>query len=291
MCTVPEARNTPGRAMLRAALVLPLIAGSMAAADPVFPGIPGWTLNGTPAVYTPANLWDFIDGAAELYLIYGFRELHVAEYRRGDGVEVRAELYRHLDAASAFGIYASERSAELAPVAAGGEGYEAEGILNFVEDRVYVKLSTHAGEPVSKDVLREVATRIDAHLGSQNSLPEGLMRLPETGRKRRTEGYVPGSFLGYPFLRSAFTARYGEGEGTLVYVMDYASEAEASGAMAKYRAVVPGVAVRPERYRFSDPGSGAVTMLQRGRFLTGTVGAPDPAAEQMYLDLLERSVR
>lgn len=291
MCTVPEVRNTPGRAVLRAALVLPLMAGSMAAADPVFPEIPGWRLNGLPVVYTPANLWDFIDGAAELYLIYGFNELQVGEYRRGDGVEVRAELYRHLDAASAFGIYASERSAELAAVAAGGEGYEAEGILNFVEDRFYVKLSTQAKRPLSEAVLREVASHIDTHLGSRNSLPEGLLRLPEAGRRRRTEGYVPGSFLGYPFLRSAFTARYGEGEGTLLYVMDYATEAEASEAMAKYLATVPGSAIRPGRYRISDPGSGAVTMLQRGRFLAGTVGAPDPAAEQTYLDLLERSVR
>ena len=31
-------------------------------------------------VYTADNLWDFINGAADVYLSYGFENVHIAEY-------------------------------------------------------------------------------------------------------------------------------------------------------------------------------------------------------------------
>jgi hypothetical protein len=33
---------------------------------------PGWTREGTPEIYRAGNLWEYIDGAAETYLAFGF---------------------------------------------------------------------------------------------------------------------------------------------------------------------------------------------------------------------------
>ena len=37
----------------------------------------GWILTETPPTYVPGTLFEYIDGAAENYLSYGFRELVV----------------------------------------------------------------------------------------------------------------------------------------------------------------------------------------------------------------------
>jgi len=46
----------------------------------LFPEIKGWEISGEIKVYTPETLYDYINGAAELYLSYDFQELQVAEY-------------------------------------------------------------------------------------------------------------------------------------------------------------------------------------------------------------------
>ncbi|MCK5463933.1 MAG: hypothetical protein KAI95_12985, partial [Bacteroidales bacterium] len=41
-----------------------------------FPEVKNWNLTVLPDVYTPGNLWDLINGAAESYLSYDFVDLH-----------------------------------------------------------------------------------------------------------------------------------------------------------------------------------------------------------------------
>ena len=49
-----------------------------------FPMLDGFKKETNYPVYTPDNLWDFINGAADNYLAYDFVDLHVAEdvYKR-----------------------------------------------------------------------------------------------------------------------------------------------------------------------------------------------------------------
>ena len=46
-----------------------------------FPEMAGWKLSGEIQIYSRANLYDYIDGAADLYLKYDFQELKVADYQ------------------------------------------------------------------------------------------------------------------------------------------------------------------------------------------------------------------
>src|SRR5512133_2305471 len=79
-------------------------------------------------VFTPENLWDFINGAADNYLAYGFADLHVAEYKKGKDV-IKLEIYRHGDTTLAFGIYSSERSPTFRFVNLGAQGYITGGAV------------------------------------------------------------------------------------------------------------------------------------------------------------------
>src|SRR3972149_9613743 len=61
----------------------------------VFPEVKGWKQAGKPQAFSPETLYEYIDGAADLYLKYEFQELKVAEYRNDRKASVTVEIYRH----------------------------------------------------------------------------------------------------------------------------------------------------------------------------------------------------
>ena len=63
-------------------LIAVLVIGSVSAQEVNFPELGGYKKNTDFPVYSPDNLWDFINGAAETYLAYGFVDVHVAEYKK-----------------------------------------------------------------------------------------------------------------------------------------------------------------------------------------------------------------
>jgi hypothetical protein len=66
--------------------------------------IPGWTPSGPGKHHTPGNLFDYINGGAEIFNEFGFRELLVQSYRKGDS-EITVELYRMDGAPAALGMF------------------------------------------------------------------------------------------------------------------------------------------------------------------------------------------
>jgi len=75
----------------------------------LFPGLSKYKMRSDYPVYTPDDLWDYINGAADGYLALGFIDLNIREYTRGRSI-IKAEIYRFGDDARAFGIYSMERS-------------------------------------------------------------------------------------------------------------------------------------------------------------------------------------
>ena len=111
-----------------------------------FPQIGGWKLTAEGTVYTPNNLWDVIDGAADLFLEYGFVDLQIARYQQTADLEIKVELYRHKSAVDAFGMYSQERYPDYHFIDLGTQGYVEKGALNFLCGEYYVKISTVQSE-------------------------------------------------------------------------------------------------------------------------------------------------
>lgn len=254
------------------------------------PPIPGWTLTTDSTRYTPRNLWDFIDGAAEVYLSYGFVDLAIGDYAR-DSLDIRVEAYRHSSPTMAFGIYSTERKPDYHFIEIATQGYQEEGVLNFLSGEYYLKLSTHSvGEPASS-ALRSIADRVATHLDRPRQWPRELRYLPEAGRCPNTEGFVAGDFLGYSFFENAFTAQYGEGTGSLLFVIEFGSRPGVDEVLRKYTAVAGKPESRNGGMRFADPNNGPVTLLQHEKLLFGVVNAPGDSVEARYISLLTAQAR
>ena len=58
----------------------------------LLPSLPGAERD-KPSSYGPENLYEYIDGASDLFLAYGFKELTLVHYKYPSNAEVTLELY------------------------------------------------------------------------------------------------------------------------------------------------------------------------------------------------------
>ncbi|MFC2135370.1 DUF6599 family protein [Bacteroidota bacterium] len=173
-----------------------------------FPELNGFTIADKPEVYHPGNLYDYINGAADAYLSYDFRELFTATYENDSGQSIVAEIYIHKDRDNAFGIYAQERYTGGKFLNMGAEGYYDKGILNFFKDTYYIKLFAYYLGNTEKDILTKLALGISDALGEQAQFPSCVSSFPQKSKILKSEKFINENFLGYSFLGKAFTADY-----------------------------------------------------------------------------------
>jgi len=255
----------------------------------VFPTVAGWKIAPPPgdSVYTRDNLWDIIDGAAELFLSYGFEDLHIGEYTDAAGTDVRVELYRHNSRNNAFGIYSQERNPGAQFIEIGTQGYVEEKVLNFLSGVYYVKLSSHREGKKGIDAMMLIGRRVEEHLKQEPGWPATLSLFLSEKKLPNAETYIAEDFLGYRFFHSAFTARYEP--GLTLFIMDFELPSGARGAAESYMKTVgrPQGLPEGEITEVSDPHSGPLMLLLRGRTISGAFGPGGKALAHRYLKLLQ----
>lgn len=243
--------------------------------------------------YTADNLYEYLDGGADIFVLYGVREaMHVD--LRAKPVDVSLDVFDMGSADAAFGMYAAERSLELHFVAIGAEGYQYEGMLNFVQDRYYVKLLGfgHGSDAILETLARAVSSRI----GSNPGLPALLSKFPAENRRAHSEQYMPANPLGHPFLGPAYMAGYKSGDQESKLLVTVASdEADAQERLKKLEEHFRKTGqcrAAPELgqggMRGNNSFEGSVMAVTRGRYLVMVVnsgGAGEELLKQMAAGL------
>ncbi|MFH2026948.1 MAG: DUF6599 family protein, partial [bacterium] len=73
-----------------------------------YPKIGEWKPQKDVQVYLEDKLFDYINGASELYLSYEFQQLDVVYYKNRKKLEITLEIYTHSAPLFAYGIYSQE---------------------------------------------------------------------------------------------------------------------------------------------------------------------------------------
>jgi hypothetical protein len=164
---------------------------------------------GPASFYDPDDLYKYMDGGADVFLLYGFQRLLHQEFRAKE-VDVTLDVFDMGAPDTAFGIYSAERSPSYRFFTVGAEGYRDEGILNFLQDRYYVKLG---GFGSGADAVLDVFARaLSPRIGPNPAFPPLLGQLPAEHRKPHSEQYMPKDPLGHPFLGPAYVISYAAGD-------------------------------------------------------------------------------
>jgi hypothetical protein len=270
-------------------LVFPFLAAALPLQRDILPSIQGWQLHKDDAVYTQDNLFDLIDGAAEVYLSYGFMDLHTAEYR-ADGVQpVRVEMYKHSSPLNAFGVYSAERQPTYAFIDVGTQGYIEDNVLNFFTGVYYIKLTTDEPKESGRRGMLQVAHAIAEYLRQPKEFPAVLALFPSERKTANAETYISENYLGYKCLHTVYTALYEDTSKIQLFIIPGDKPADAS-AMLAAALIELGVETsdhpKDGAYDAVDKHNGPIHFLLKGSMLCGVMHCTDAEKASGYLKQL-----
>jgi len=279
-------------------LILGLIILSCAmvveAKDFKFPEVTGWKQSGDIQTYIPPTLYEYINGAADLYLMYDFEELKVAEYLNERKASVIVDVYRHKTSTHAFGIYSQERLPNANFIDVGAQGYIENNVFNFLTGPYYVKISSYNTGSEDREVLLAFAKKVSENLGKKGTLPSILTTFPAEGKVENSEKFVAKDFLGYSFLYSTFTADYEFSDKKFkLFIMEGSDKNECKTMIQKYLRQTgnPEKNVTEGRHLIQDPHHGEIELHWKGRHLWGILNINDQSLRSKYLKLFEEGLQ
>ena len=259
----------------------------------------GWSLEEKAVVYNKDNLFDRIDGEAEIYFPYGFEVLVSARYvyKQDPRIAVEADVYKMGSLIDAFGMYANYRRADDSEVKIGAEGTISAAQLLFYQGRYFVRLQATGTMSIEQKVFLACAGAISNNLPPGTGRPKELDVLMVPAVVRKTERYVAQSLLGYAFLHRGLMADAMTGsEQVQVFIVLGDSGDDAQMAYKQYQNYLKEsgtkvqVTVQPGSISLEavDPLYGKIFVEQSGRYIVGAVRIKDTSAAKQLVEQLRK---
>ncbi len=133
------------------------------------------------------ELYDYINGGAELYLNYGFKKLARRIYKFDGDNEIKAEIFDMSAPKNAYGVF-SYASQEVNIGVGQGAQYMG-GSLIFWQDRYYVSVFAREESEQTKKLVRQIGKMISSAIGKTGELPLIFHTIPEKSLVKESTFY------------------------------------------------------------------------------------------------------
>lgn len=271
--------------------VIPLTIAVQGKKSTIFPEQEGWKRTKNIQIYSRDTLYQYVNGAADLYLSYDFQDLQVAEYKDKKKAQLTIEVYRHRTPSAAFGIYTQERPSECNFLDIGFQSYSEEGVLNFVSGKYYVKIYGYYLGPNILSVMHEFAKKINANLGQKTVLIKVLECFPVQNKIKNSEKYIIKDVIGYSFFHSGYTVDYKEEDSKFrLFILEGKDIKDAQFMVSQYLAKLgqnQKTANEGEFYVLDDQYHGSVAFVWKSNYIWGTIGIREADLQLKYLNLIK----
>jgi len=132
----------------------------------------GWKIQDEVRTYTRDTIFNYIDGAGEVYRLYAFRELEVFRYTKLDEPDIVLEVFDMSTSEDAFGVFTHGREGKEAGFGQGSE-YRG-GLLCFWKDTYFVCVYPEGESEAAKDAVLSLGKSIDEAVKDTGPEPEVL---------------------------------------------------------------------------------------------------------------------
>ncbi|MGD2218312.1 MAG: hypothetical protein PVJ64_16260, partial [Gemmatimonadales bacterium] len=197
------------------------------------------------ASYDRETIFEYINGAGEVYRSYAFDQVVVAVYTSSQGPDITVELFDMGVPADAFGVFSYAREHEETGI---GGGYEQRGrVLCFWQDRYYVCVASEERTADSDRALEDFARAISERLPPASEPPDLVSMLPDDGLVAFSQRFFHlHQSLNYHYYLArenilelsdetdAVLARYAPGS-TYLLLVRYATKGDAAAALSSFR--------------------------------------------------------
>ena len=229
--------------------------------------MPGWRQQGPSRAYGPDNLFDYKDGAAEGYLLYGFARLTGITCESGDDTIV-IDISEMGSYELAYGMFAATRDPNGPAEKIGMGGQVLPQRASFSKDKYYVELVA-VSERDRATALRAFATAIEKTIAGRSDPPEAIAWFPAEELVPRSVRLVPESVLGLRLLRRGYVAEYSFGAAFLVPEATPQAARELWNQLkARFHAATP-ANLAEESFFATDKYLGNMLVFRKGRYLAG----------------------
>ena len=263
----------------------------------LLPEIESWKFSEAPQNYLSETLYEYINGAAEIYLGYDFKELIVGLYKKADTeASVSIEIYDMRNEKNSFGIYSAERFPDNRFIPVGLQGYLEEGALNFIVGNYYIKLLCFDCEDGSESFLRFFSQEILKRIKEKGQFPPLLQVFPREGLIPNSEKFILFNFMGYEFLNNGYLANYKKGELEFeCFIIEGKNSEETRNMLARYLAARNKESIQKISfgYRLKDRYYHNIYLARIEDYLCGVIKIKDGFEEvgEEYLKALVKSLK
>ena len=233
--------------------------------------VPGWKQSGPVRTFIADNLFEYMDGNAEGYLIYGFVRMTGITCKSGENTLI-IDISEMADTDAAYGIFTANRDPKepIAPIGMGGQVLPRKA--TFAKGTYYAEISA-SPEGDHSTTLQGFATGMEKHIEGRSTPPDSLAWFPP--EKLISARLIPESVLGLRALKRGYVAQYEEGKAFIV--MEESADS-ASAVMKKLRARLGETApasLADDAFQAKDQYLGGLCFFRKGRYLAGYSNLPD----------------
>ena len=137
----------------------------------------GWKTVGSMQSYNRETIFDYINGAGEVYLMYGFKDVAVKKLLGPDSAEITVELFDMGTSQDAFGVFSHSREGN--DIGIGGGSEYRDGFLCFWKNRYFICVYSGRQSEDINDAIIAIGKEIESKIAGDSKKPDILNVLPE----------------------------------------------------------------------------------------------------------------
>ena len=219
-------------------------------------------------IYNAESLWEYIDGDAEIYLLYDFEEVAAVYYGNGEK-ELAVDLYRFKDPLHAYGLYSRLRPEEGETIDLGAEGFTSPGMLNVNKGEFILRIFGYDESLQTGLLMTNLAESIVDVLPGEETKPGAFALFPDSAKIKNTDDFYSELFVGQKFLTNVFSQDYALDRDTVVLFMAYDSTGEMYLQWMEYGKKVNAVSASPDDINFDEDYGNIIFDNYYGNILVG----------------------
>ncbi len=135
-----------------------------------------WQKTGEDQYFKGEQLFDFINGGAELYLSYNYQQVIHRDYEATEHESIMVDFFDMGSSKDAFGVYSHTREKNDNIVGQGSQIFT--GALIFWKDQYFISITSTSAEKTVQEAIVETAKKIANKIPQKGNRPEILKLLP-----------------------------------------------------------------------------------------------------------------
>lgn len=229
--------------------------------------VAGWQQQGPARSFSAENLFEYMDGNAEGYLIYRFVGMKGITCKSGGDTFV-IDISEMADPEYAYGLFTAGRDQKqpIQPIGMGGQVLPRRAM--FAKDKYFVEIAASPDKDHTA-ALRAFVAALEKSINGRSAPPDVIAWFPKANLLPDSVRLVPESVLGLRLLKRGYVGQYDFGKAFLV---SEASPEAAAQAMAKLKERIGETTparIADEAFTGTDKYLNGLCVFRKGRFVGG----------------------